>query len=139
MNKATLDYSASQKLLEAMAKVPERSEKLVNDVLRTSGTAAVMNSIIGFMPVSDRKKRHAKHSKPLKAVMFNLGFDIIAKGGAASNKNSFGYLVFPNEGRGSHNPVAQLFFERGLERVEDMVLDDVLAALQQAQEETLNI
>ena len=28
----------------------------------------------------------------------NLGFRILARGGATNKKGSFGYLVFPNEG-----------------------------------------
>lgn len=138
-NKATLDFSGSTRLLEAMKKVPEVSERVVNDVLKSRGTKEVMQAIIGFMPVSKRDKKHAKFSNPLKEVMFNLGFDIVAKGGAAKNKGSFGYLVFPNEGRGPHNPVAQAFFERGLESREDIILDYVIDELVRAQEELLSV
>ena len=98
-----------------------------------------MQAIIGFMPVSKREKRHAKHSNPLKERMFNLGFDIVAKGGAAKNKGSFGYLVFPNEGRGPHNPVAQEFFERGLASREEIILDYVIDELVRVQQELLTI
>lgn len=139
VNKATLDFSGSTRLLEAMKKVPEVSERVVNDVLKSRGTKEVMQAIIGFMPVSKRDKKHAKFSNPLKEVMFNLGFDIVAKGGAAKNKGSFGYLVFPNEGRGPHNPVAQAFFERGLESREDIILDYVIDELVRAQEELLSV
>lgn len=138
-NKATLDFSGSTRLLEAMKKVPEVSERVVNDVLKSRGTKEVMQAIIGFMPVSKRDKKHAKFSNPLKEVMFNLGFDIVAKGGAAKNKASFGYLVFPNEGRGPHNPVAQAFFERGLESREEIILDYVIDELVRAQEELLSV
>lgn len=138
-NKATLDFSGSTRLLEAMKKVPEVSERVVNDVLKSRGTKEVIQAIIGFMPVSKRDKKHAKFSNPLKEVMFNLGFDIVAKGGAAKNKGSFGYLVFPNEGRGPHNPVAQAFFERGLESREDIILDYVIDELVRAQEELLSV
>ena len=138
-NKATLDFSGSTKLAEAMAKIPSKSEEVVNRVLLVRGTKEVMQAIIGFMPVSKREKRHAKHSNPLKERMFNLGFDIVAKGGAAKNKGSFGYLVFPNEGRGPHNPVAQEFFERGLASREEIILDYVIDELVRAQQELLTI
>lgn len=137
-NKATLDFSRSEKLAEAMAKIPNESEKAVNRVLKSHGTKEVIQGIIGFMPVSKRDKKHAKYSNPLKEKMFNLGFDIVAKGGAAKNKNSFGYLVFPNEGRGPHNIVAQEFFERGLESREDIILDYVIDELVRVQQELLN-
>ncbi|HFU4089536.1 TPA: hypothetical protein ACGO77_000133 [Streptococcus suis] len=138
-NKATLDFSGSTKLAEAMAKIPSKSEKVVNRVLLVSGTKEVMQAIIGFMPISKREKKHAKYSNPLKERMFNLGFDIVAKGGAANNKGSFGYLVFPNEGRGPHNPVAQEFFERGLASREEIILDYVIDELVRAQQELLTI
>lgn len=137
-NKARLDFSDSLKLQEAMSKIPSKSEEVVNHVLLTKGTKEVMQGIIGFMPVSKREKKHAKYSKPLKEKMFNLGFDIVAKGGAANKKGSFGYLVFPNEGRGAHNPVAQAFFEKGLHERESIILDYLMDALVKAQEELLS-
>ncbi|QPO27014.1 hypothetical protein [Streptococcus suis] len=138
-NKATLDFSGSTKLAEAMAKIPSKSEEVVNRVLLVRGTKEVMQAIIGFMPVSKREKKHAKYSNPLKERMFNLGFDIVAKGGAAMNKGSFGYLVFPNEGRGTHNPIAQAFFERGLASREEIILDYVIDELVRVQQELLTI
>ncbi|HEM5158038.1 TPA: hypothetical protein U1277_000590 [Streptococcus suis] len=136
-NKATLDFSGSTKLAEAMAKIPSKSEEVVNRVLLVRGTKEVMQAIIGFMPVSKREKRHAKYSNPLKERMFNLGFDIVAKGGAAKNKGLFGYLVFSNEGRGTHNPIAQAFFERGLASREEIILDYVIDELVRVQQELL--
>lgn len=88
-------------------------------------------AIIGFMPRSDRTKKHAKDSKPLDQEDINLGFRIFAKGGAAKNKGSFGYLVFPNEGRGPSNPIAQEFFEQGLESRLDKLTLIVLEALEE--------
>ncbi|MGT2682992.1 hypothetical protein [Streptococcus porci] len=138
-NKATLDFSGSQRLAEAMVKIPNKSEEVVNRVLKNKGTKEVMQGIVGFMPVSDRNKKHAKFSNPLKERIFNLGFDIVARGGAANKRGSFGYLVFPNEGRGPHNPIAQAFFERGLSDREDIVFDYVLDELIRAQEELLSV
>lgn len=138
-NRATLDYSGSQRLVEAMSRIPSKSEEVVNKVLKDRGAKEVIQAIIGFMPVSKRNKKHAKFSNPLKEVMFNLGFDVIAKGGAAKNKGSYGYLVFPNEGRGSNNPVAQQFFEEGLASREDIILDYVIDELVRSQEELLSV
>lgn len=137
MVKFTVDTTASQKLADAMAKIPEHSERLINEVLKSKGSKEVIESIIGFMPVSNRNKPHAKESNPLKAKMFNLGFDIVARGGAAKNKGSFGYLVFPNEGRGKHNPHAQEFFERGLNDRRDAIMDAMIEALVKASNDAL--
>lgn len=136
---ATIDFSNSLKLQEAMSKIPSKSEEVVNQVLLTKGTKEVMQGIIGFMPVSNRDKKHAKYSNPLKEKMFNLGFDITTKGRATNKKSSFGYLVFPNDGRGKHNRVAQEFFEKGLQSKEGIVLDYLVEALVKAQEELLSI
>lgn len=136
---AHLDFSGSEKLFEAMQRIPEKSEAIVNNVLRSKGTKEVMQGIVGFMPISNRNKKHAKFSNPLKEQLFNLGFDIVARGGAANKKNSFGYLVFPNEGRGSHNPVAQEFFQKGLSDRESIVLDYIVDELVRAQQEMLNV
>ncbi|MDT1957574.1 hypothetical protein [Carnobacterium divergens] len=132
MVKYQLDMASAAEIETAMKLVPEKAEKLVNQVLHTKGTKEVIQSIIGFIPVSRRNKKHARFSNPLKSQNFNLGFEVYAKGGAAKNKNSFGYLVFPDEGRGSHNPVAQMFFERGTDRVNERILNDVIEALGEA-------
>lgn len=137
--KVHVDFSKSERLADAMAKLPGRSEEVINKVLKSKGTKEVMTAIIHFMPVSKRDKQHAKFSDPLKDRMQHLGFEIVAKGGAANKRGSFGYLVFPNDGRGSHNPIAQEFFERGLEAKEDLLLDMVLDELIKAQEELLSI
>lgn len=139
LSSAHIDFSQSNKLAQAMAKIPEKSEEVVNNVLKSKGTREVMQGIIGFIPVSKRNKKHAKFSNPLKERLFNLGFDIVAKGGAANKKGSFGYLVFPNEGRGSHNKVAQEFFQKGLVEKEEIILDMLIDELTKTSEETLNI
>lgn len=120
-----------EELIQAMEKVPKRSEELINKALHSSGGKEVSMAIVGFMPRSDRNKKHAKDSNPLKQEDINLGFRIFAKGGAAKNKGSFGYLVFPNEGRGRKNPIAQEFFQEGLESRLDKLTQIVLEALEE--------
>jgi len=118
-------------LIKAMQKVPERTEELINKALHSSGGKEVSMAIIGFMPKSSRNKKHAKESNSLKQDDLNLGFRIYPRGGAARNKGSFGYLVFPNDGRGVKNPIAQGFFEKGLESKMDRLTKIVLEALEE--------
>lgn len=128
-----LDVSKSERLKEAMSQIAPLSEKLTNDVLKAKGTKKMIQAIVGFMPISRSKKaRHAKTSNSLAFRMGNLGFTIYARGGAANKAGSFGYLVFPNEGRGPRNPIAQRFFERGADSANEQILDDVISALQEA-------
>lgn len=118
-------------LIKAMQKIPDKTEGLINKTLHTSGGKEVSMAIIGFMPRSDKNKKHAKDSNSLKQDDINLGFRIYARGGAASNKGSYGYLVFPNDGRGYKNPVAQGFFEKGLDSKMEKLTQIVLEALEE--------
>lgn len=125
-----LNYRQVEQLQERMKKVPRRAESTVNEILHSKGSKAMIQSVIAFMPVSRvEDKQHAKESNPLRADKFNLGFRVYAKGGAANRRGSFGYLVFPDEGRGSSNPWAQHFFQRGAERTNDYIFDEVMNAL----------
>ncbi|SFH68625.1 hypothetical protein [Pisciglobus halotolerans] len=130
MVKFQLNAQESERIEQAMARIPEESERMVNDVLKSKGVKKAIESIVGFMPISDRKKAHAKLSNPLKQNMINLGFEI-------TPKPRFGYLVFPNDGIGRSNPVKQQFFENGLEKVTDSILDDVVLALEEASNKAL--
>lgn len=132
--KYELDHEQSLKLFEAMSKIPKLSEELANKVLHGDGSRLMMQKIIDFIPVSKVDKKHAKSSKPLKDMLINLGFEITTKGGAAKNKGSFGYLVFPNEGRGRSNPIEQRFFEKGMEQSNPEIFELLLVALDEAHE-----
>jgi hypothetical protein len=118
--KFELDYKAIERLEMKIAKLPNRMEQEINDVLHTDGVKIATEEITKLIPVSTRNgkirnKQHAKHSRWSRSEHHNLGFTIKARGGAANKRGSFGYLVFPNEGRGAHNPVEQRFMEKGLE------------------------
>lgn len=127
--KYILDTKGQDELIAAMKATPGKVEVAANKALHTTGGKEVSMAIIGFMPKSDRNKKHAKDGNALNQEDLNLGFRIYARGGAARNKGSYGYLVFPNEGRGRSNPVARKFFEEGLESREDKLILIVLDAL----------
>lgn len=135
MGRYEIDFSKSLEIEKKMALIPDKSEKLVNQVLRAKGTRTMMDSIIDLMPRSNKNKQHAKDSKPLTFRMRNLGFEVVAKGGAANRPGSFGYLVFPDEGRGPHNPIKQAFFKRGGDAANEKIQDDVIEALERAHED----
>ncbi|MCM3511641.1 hypothetical protein [Carnobacterium inhibens] len=132
MVKYSLDDTQSKRLAENMKTVPDKAERLVNETLKAKGMKLMIQEIIRFIPTSNKNKKHAKTSNPLKGTMGNLGFVITTKGGAASNPNSFGYLVFPNEGRGPHNFIAQRFFEKGAETSNEKILTEVIKVLEEA-------
>lgn len=115
--KYELDYSEVQKLEEKFKRIPDNVEGIINSYLHKEGATSTAEHITRFIRVSDPwvpKTRHARTSDWWTVDKENLGFTIKPKGGAANKKGSFGYLVFPNEGRGPRNPQEQRFMERGL-------------------------
>ncbi len=121
--KYNIEFQDVEKLEKKIAQLPNVAEGIINDALEKQGTRTVVERITNLIKVGERGGRHAKTSKWEKVNKFNLGFDVLARGGAAKNKGSFGYLVFPNEGRGPRNPVEQRFMEQGLEIATPKVLD----------------
>lgn len=132
-----LDYGDILKLEEKIAKIPEQTENLLNEILHSFGAKSVKDDITSRLPVSNRNKKHAKTSNWSKVEKGNLEFVVKSKGGAANNKNSFGYLVFPNEGRGPSNPMEQRFMEKGLESSTPKVLDEINEQLDKIIKEAL--
>jgi len=132
MTRTEIDYRKSEKIAEILKKTSTNLESKINEYLHLKGAQTTIESIIGFMPRSNRKKKHAKDSKSLTFDKFNLGFEVYAKGGAANKKGSFGYLVFPDQGRGIHNFVAQEFFRRGLENKEDKMFSDIVKIIDES-------
>ena len=109
----------SEKIVEGLKKTSSALESKLNEYLHTKGGQYAIQGIIGFMPKSDRKKAHAKERSSLKSRNFNLGFEI-------SPKSPYKYLVFPDQGIGKNNPVAQELFQKGLGSKEDKIFNDVI-------------
>lgn len=127
MVKFSIDFEDSQALMEAFKQVADRAEDLTNNYLSNRASTETMLSIVGLIPVSNRNKKHAQGSSPLTKKMINLGFEIKPKG-------PYRYLVFPNDGIGSKNKVAQQFFEKGLEKVEPQIIKELTDILVKAAE-----
>ncbi|MBC6128074.1 hypothetical protein HCA00_04660 [Listeria booriae] len=139
MVRFTIDQKDLENILSQIAKIPNQAERLINETLKKEGAPLAIEGITRFIPISTvglgghfREKRHAKYSNPLLQRMENLGFEIVAKGGASGRKNSFGYLAFPDEGRGSSNPLKQNFFEEGLEYRTPRILEALYRAIDEA-------
>ncbi|MGM0863374.1 MAG: hypothetical protein ACQEWF_01700 [Bacillota bacterium] len=119
------EYKEIDQLLNKVIRLPDNVEETINGVLHTFGISKVVQDITKDMPMSNRSTRHAKLSDWSKSEKGNLQFVIKAKGGAANKPGSFGYLVFPNEGRGPHNPLEQRFMESGLYSATSPVLKEL--------------
>lgn len=115
-----LDYQQLQALENRIRQLPNHAEQVINETLHTEGIEIIEREVTNLIPVSSRNKnskwyrehgstKHAKDAKWSISKKDHLGFMIKSKGGAANKRGSFGYLVFPDEGRGQ---AEQNFTER---------------------------
>lgn len=116
-------------LNERIRQFPNRAEKAINEVLHTQGIEIVTREMTNLLPVSKVNKKHARDSRWSKSEISNLEFVVKTKGGAANKKGSFGYLVFPDEGRGPSNPWQQNFSGRSLQQSTPKILEKLHGAL----------
>lgn len=131
--KFELDFESFEEIRNRIGAIGSDIETELNQILKDEGKKTIEPSITNLIPVSryskGSKKRgpHAKESRWSKQELGNLEITIKAKGGAANKPGSFGYLVFPNEGRGPRNHVAQHFMESG----RDLAIPELVEITQQ--------
>jgi hypothetical protein len=141
--KFALDKQDYDDLLAKMQMIPGKAEKVINAVLHEEGVETLTQDITRFIPVSRQtRSRHAKSSDWSKSETFNLGFLVVSKGGAAYNKknkhkDSFGYLIFPDEGRGVKNNYAHDFTGKGMAMAKPKIMDVLNNNIIKAIEEVL--
>lgn len=127
----TLDYREIQRLEESIRQLPNRAEQAINQTLHTEGVDLVERNVTHLLPVSERNKntpwykrhgstKHAKDANWSTSENDNLAFTVKSKGGAANKRGSFGYLVFPDEGRGQPE---QNFTERATDVAVPQIVD----------------
>lgn len=123
MVKFQLNDEQSKRLETAMQTIKDTSEKVVNEVLETKGTKIMIAQIVGLINIGALDNKHAKLSNPLKHTMGNLGFII-------TPKPRFSYLVFPDMGGTIRNRPAQKFFEKGAESANELILNELIEAIE---------
>ncbi|MEN3132927.1 hypothetical protein [Bacillus albus] len=122
--KFSVDYVQMERLEQNIQKLPNRAEKILNDVLQVKVSPLLERSILGLMPISNRKKKHAKAFKSLSTNnKENLTVTL-------KPKPKFQYLVFPDLGIGtSIKNAPQLFMERGVKRETNKSIEECNKAL----------
>lgn len=135
--RAEINFEDLARLEQNIGRLPGKAEDIINKALDKQASRIVVEHITKLIKTGDRPGRHANQGKWEKIEKFNLGFDVVAKGGAAKNKGSFGYLVFPNEGRGPRNPTEQRFAELGLEQSVPKVLEIINVEMEKKIQEVL--
>lgn len=133
-----LNYAEFDRLSESILSLGNKAETELNKSLEKHADRLIVPRITNLIPISKGSvvnKVHARQTDWHKTDMGNLEATVKSKGGAANKKNSFGYLVFPDEGRGPHNRVEQRFMERGMEQgtpeLVDAIQEDLLRVIEE--------
>lgn len=137
MSRAMIVFDNLTALEERIKQFPNRAEGAINKVLHNDGVKIVTQEMTNLIPVSRENKKHAKQSKWYTHETGNLEFVVKTKGRAANKPGSYGYLVFPDEGRGPSNPWEQNFSGRSLQKSTPKVLQKIHGALDKLLEEGL--
>ena len=130
MSTYELKASSIEKLQKSLNGYKENAEEEINTYLHGEGYQLFSKSIEDLIPVSERKKKHAKYSNALEDRYNSSKL----RGGGKQNlsvtigtKPKYGYLYFPDDGSNTvHHAGNQHFFERGIERKEDEAVDAML-------------
>lgn len=131
MAKILFSYEPDSALEDLLKDYGAGAGQKVQEVYKEFAEEYLKEQIIGsnVFPVSGRKFRgHNKGAKAAGVKIFNrteindLSLTVIAGG-------SRGYLIFPDEGRGVHNPRAQAFMMAGLESAAPEITQRIIAKL----------
>lgn len=129
-NELSVDYKELVKLEEKMKLLPKSAEYEVNNYLWSEAGSIFEKEVYARMPRSHYKhysknkpKTHAKDTESLEIIRYNLGVKIQTK--LKPRSKDFGYLIFPDEGRGIRQKKKgqQNFFGKSLESKEKQVTD----------------
>lgn len=144
-NQVTLDYSEIAKLEEKIKALPKKAEYEINNYLWNNAGNILQKQVYANMPRSHKDKSkvkkapkvHAKDVDSLDKETFNLGVRIQTH--LKPSLKDFGYLIFPDEGRGKHQKRkgAQEFFGRALDKRTNEIAEGLLSHLDKKIEEEI--
>ncbi|OOR26152.1 hypothetical protein [Bacillus cereus] len=122
--KFSVDSSQFQAYQRNIERLPNIAEKIINENLQKKVSPILQKSILGLMPISDRKKPHAKLSKSIQGTLKeNLTLTL-------KPKAKYAYLVFPDLAVGkSKNNSPELFMEHGVDREANKSVEELNKAL----------
>ena len=143
-NELSLDYKDLVKLEEKLKLLPNTAEYEVNNYLWSEAGDMLEKEVYKRMPRSHyehyskgKPKSHAKDSESLEIIRYYLGVKVQTK--IKPKSKDFGYLIFPDEGRGIRQKKkgSQEFFGKSLESQENKVIDGLTNHLNKKIEEDL--
>ena len=143
-NELTLDYKDLIKFEEKLKMLPHTAEYEVNNYLWSKAGDILEKEVYTRMPRSKyihyskgAPKTHAKDSESLEIIRYDLGVKVQTK--TKPRSKDFGYLIFPDEGRGIRQKKkgSQEFFGKSLESKGDKISDGLIVHLNKKIEEEL--
>lgn len=143
-NELTLDFSSCKELVEKMKKLPYSAQYAINEYLWDKAGSILEKEVYKRMPRSqcvhynkNQPKSHARDSESLEQVKYDLGIKVKTK--TEPKSKDFGYLIFPDEGRGVRQTKkgGQEFFNKSLEAKKKKITDELLSHLNKKIEEDL--
>lgn len=120
-----LNADSIEVLEKTIKEYQEGAEEKITNYLHGKGYEILSDSIQTLIPVSDRKKRHARNSAALQDRVKGSNLSV-----TVGTKSKYHYLYFPDDGSNTiHHVGNQHFFEKGAERKEENVINGILDAL----------
>lgn len=128
-NEAVFEISSKdlERLQQKFALLPNKAEYELNNYFWNEVGDILKTKVMQNMPRSNRNKSnikkapkvHAKDVESLEKITYNLGIKVQTQLNPQSK--DFGYLIFPDEGRGKHQSKSQEFFHKSLESETDKI------------------
>lgn len=120
----SVDASKFESLQRNIERLPNVAEKIINEDLKSRIAPVMKKSVLGLMPISNRKKAHAKLYQSINDDnKENLTLTL-------KPKSKYRYLVFPDLGLGtSKKQAAKKFMERGVDKKVDYSIEELNKSL----------
>lgn len=138
-----LSYENIEIIKKKFGMLPRKAEYELNNYLWNDANKILSKKVMQNMPRSRRNKSkikkapktHAKDVESLEDIRYNLGIKVRTK--LKPTSKDFGYLIFPDEGRGKHQSRSQEFFNKSLNSETNKIKSGIIKHLNKKIEEEL--
>lgn len=129
MAKIDVDLTGIVKLSEAIDRYGAGAGQAIQQVYEEFAATEIERNINAVLPVSGRRFRGHKVGAKAAGIDRVFRHEVAGLDLTVKAPGNFGYLVFPDEGRGSHNRREQRFMLRGMEASIDKIVDRCIAKI----------
>ncbi len=135
-----------EELIQKFSNLPRTAEFSINEYLWDEAGEILQKEVMRRMPRSHDKHYGSKvpkaHAKDTESLEIFKGINLMVKVETKVKPKSkdYGYLVFPDEGRGIHNvrKGAQEFFQKTLDAKEYQITEGLMKHLEKDIEKNIN-